>query len=1103
MKLKSYTANNKDANYLSIGCKKDKNHIENQNSCKYGGMYRIDPYELYNYILHNENAKHSCFVERRTEYFMLFFDLDVADQLIIDNKFDVIKLFEFIIDKIIGAISFYIRVGNSKKEIKYIYSDRNDKNNKLHLYFPNIILNSYQAMAIRNKLLSDILKDNIFNLSKEQYETIIDDSVYKQSGLRLLFQVKPHEKGYYGINFEKSTFKKLPSNRYDQLVVTSIRRTETNINVNLINNDDQCALLFIDAENIINNVKNPIKQKKQNENKIKSDIDYNLPTCLKLDIPIEFVKDLINNLSVNRCTKWSTWIKIIFMCRNYGLSELAHEASKKCPSKYDKHEVDKILYNQKCVSPKPITIGSLFEWSKEDNPIEHKNIICKYMTNGFYKELFYEQSNEFSNRKYCETYSEKFVKPLEYDKYSTIVLKSPLGSNKSGENIKAIVELVNKYNYQNISCLASRVVLVSDLFDRFNESLYGETENRPKSLNMQNYSTINDKSKLYIRDRLIQTPDSLIHMMDCEGVIKQNDVLFADEIESIFEYICLSDTLKGKRKLIFTIFMEYIRKAKHLLLADGNVSKFIVNFIKKNRPDDFKLIYNNEKNDNNKYFIMKNEHEWSDQLEAHLKTGKNIFIATDSKDFSDRMYKQITSKYPNSKIRLYNVDTDDEFKLKLGNVNDTWTKLNVVIVSPTILYGVNLSAVHFDYVYGYYQTTISARSVYQQLRRIRYVKTNEVYLHVKNNFTKEIKYYPTDLNELRTYVIKNRKEFKQVISSLNHVCDGSIKLDTNDDFTKLYLHFLSERHKCNNNYIGELTKYLTEYGGRVFMQVKNKKSSSDYKDKQNELKDIIDKEHIVSFMEAFKDISKYEEVRFKALKTSHDKNIIQVNYIMETFGLDAINEKFLEKLGKITNVEKFYRSLIYFANDDYKKKYIDKYKNGEFSDSIADTFKMTDLIKKFIKLYWKDGLLDDKQIKVFSEKNNMTIEQIEFFNDNETNMRILFYSLKRKAKPKNQFQLLGWLNCALDDFFGGFIQIDISNRQQIKKKIISNNFYICNISFDIYLELLLNKYWCIIDKQIYSNLKIIYKNKVCVFSDLHGKLIFNNLFRCSEPVYLF
>lgn len=183
MLYKSYISDNINANYLSIGCisnGKCKKCGNKSNLCKYGGMFNFDDTDkLYKHISDNHTASEFCLVERRTEYFMLFFDLDVAENVIDKDK--ILYFFDFIIGNISHVIKYYVHMKKSQKELRYIYSDRSDgKTNKLHLYYPYIIVNSHYAITIREKIIHNIMENNKFNIDEATYRKIIDNSLHRQ-----------------------------------------------------------------------------------------------------------------------------------------------------------------------------------------------------------------------------------------------------------------------------------------------------------------------------------------------------------------------------------------------------------------------------------------------------------------------------------------------------------------------------------------------------------------------------------------------------------------------------------------------------------------------------------------------------------------------------------------------------------------------------------------------------------------------------------------------------------------------------------------------------------------------------------------------------------
>ena len=956
---------------------------------------------------------------------------------------------QYLIDNIEMTLRHYIFLNQNNDEIKYIYMDRNDKSN-FHIIFPNIILNKYQAQTIRVKVLENIMENNAYRLTIETYEDIIDEAVFIYSGLKPIYQKKPHENFYYEINKEKSTYKKIPDNKIGRLQVTSIRRPDKCANVNLQIDDNGFPLLLFDQEKLNNNKKPKSfikKTKKDNDVDIlNNDEDNENDVCkLALDIPENMLKDLFDNLSAKRYSEFLSWIKIMFICINYRLRLLEHEVSMKCPKKYDKNEIEELFKKNKRSADhaNPITTNLLFMWSKEDNPKKHEEIINRYKIDGYYKEVSYTVINELVHLKYATMYESDFVKPFDITDKS-FILKSSLGTNKTGECIKAITDISEKEQINRISCMASRVVLCSDLANRFIEPLYKEQTNRPINLQMKNYSLFK-KPNLYDQDRLVQTPDSLIHMQYPCGKIIIPDIVFIDEIESLLEYVCTSDTLSSKRIIIYEILRDYIKNAKYLFLVDGNLSKPIVEFLYELRGDNnLKFIYNTKETDDNKYYFMKNESEWKAKLDDYLKQKKNIYIPTDSKEFSDFINNHVIKNYPDYKVQLYNADTDDEHKINLGNVNETWKNFDIIICSPTILYGVNFSEIHFDVIFGYYQTVILPASVYQQLRRIRFVKEKQAYIFLNDPKEHGTIYYPTSTNELASYILRHLKEFSKTRDSLKITCNRGYKLDSEDSFTKLFLYFIAERHKANNNYLMELIIKINEWGGKCFVEVKKGQKNEEYniekKEEINEFKEKKRKDLLIANEIILKSNDKtklYEEIEKKLYKTIHDKNILTIRYICNTFGLDILNDEFLKDLGRITNVEKFHKSAIYFGNDEFVKKFIEKQRTVEYDQITGILFKQVRFIKECIELFWKDGILSTKEITVLTGKNSLSAEQTLFIKINEKDLRISFRSLKRKARALYSYQLLRWLDCMLMEFFGGFISLNISG--QYKKRYKEKN----------------------------------------------------------------
>jgi P4 family phage/plasmid primase-like protien len=126
---------------------------------------------------------------------------------------------------------------------------------------------------------------------------------------------------------------------------------------------------------------NIIKERETNSvvtsdpNNLLSD-DINEPQPLSPEKWEEVVK-LVNMLSEERATDYSTWRDVIFSLKNTEFSErmldLCHEFSKKS-SKYDPRSVEKKFYSRTS-KEKLLTIRSLYYWAKSDSPIEYQALL--------------------------------------------------------------------------------------------------------------------------------------------------------------------------------------------------------------------------------------------------------------------------------------------------------------------------------------------------------------------------------------------------------------------------------------------------------------------------------------------------------------------------------------------------------------------------------------------------------------------------------------------------------------------------------------------------------------------------------------------------------
>src|SRR5271166_1107544 len=103
-----YRCSNEIGNYLSVGCKNPEAHkMIHKDECTHGGIFRFNQDELFEIIAKTwdtPQGKSYCFAERKSEYFMLFYDFDIDKYLPANHNIDVVAFIQYLINKLIKSL---------------------------------------------------------------------------------------------------------------------------------------------------------------------------------------------------------------------------------------------------------------------------------------------------------------------------------------------------------------------------------------------------------------------------------------------------------------------------------------------------------------------------------------------------------------------------------------------------------------------------------------------------------------------------------------------------------------------------------------------------------------------------------------------------------------------------------------------------------------------------------------------------------------------------------------------------------------------------------------------------------------------------------------
>ena len=180
--FKKWLINNKlytkDKNYTHLLLNGGKLHIPNEHYEDFLKKYTLD--------LISENPNFIC--ESRNELFKFMIDLDFLENVSLG-----IEKIMFFVFKIINILQLII---NDEKNIFSCYvclTQPLEKDNRtsikikngVHLIFPNLIVNKDIGLQIRN-ILVYYFKHTLNNYVNTDWSQIIDESIYKQNGLRMI-----------------------------------------------------------------------------------------------------------------------------------------------------------------------------------------------------------------------------------------------------------------------------------------------------------------------------------------------------------------------------------------------------------------------------------------------------------------------------------------------------------------------------------------------------------------------------------------------------------------------------------------------------------------------------------------------------------------------------------------------------------------------------------------------------------------------------------------------------------------------------------------------------------------------------------------------------
>ena len=291
-----------------------------------------------------------------------------------------------------------------------------------------------------------------------------------------------------------------------------------------------------------------------------------------------------------------------------------------------------------------------------------------------------------------------------------------LNSGKGTGKTKAIANLVK--DSEKVLSLGHRVALQRNLANRLNCDYIADIDKYDSEF-------IADGSRRTRRVSLCV--DSLLSIPI--GFVENGDLVL-DEVAQVLRHLLTGSTCgkNGKRPAIIARFIQLVREAKRIILADADIDSWMIDLIAaiRNEHSTYGISNNYKANGYDCDFYQSGDDTAIiEKLIQDVKESKKLFIPTDSKRKGKRLAKVLYPIIGKEAILEVNSQTSgsQEVKAFIENPDQYLADhpyIKVVIATPSMGTGVSIESNYFDKVYGlFYGVSICDNDASQALSRVR------------------------------------------------------------------------------------------------------------------------------------------------------------------------------------------------------------------------------------------------------------------------------------------------------------------------------------------------------------------------------------------------
>lgn len=497
-------------------------------------------------------------------------------------------------------------------------------------------------------------------------------------------------------------------------------------------------------------------------------------------------------------------------------------------------------------------------------------------------------------------------KMREYERVPTLAVKAQMKTGKT----RALRSYLNKY--YPINSIQKAVIRFVTFRQTFSAALTADDQFPDFML----YSKVQGNLDTERYPRLIVQVESL-HRLVMETNPEPIDLLILDEVESIFSQF--NSGLHRHFNAAFAMFRWLIRYSQFVICMDANLSDRTYHTLMKMRSDypaHFHWnCYQRAAEDN--YYFTGDQGIWLEKMFTRLEEGNKIVVATNSLTEAKSIAKTIGDDHPDKKIALYSSETPaSEKQLHFGNVHEYWSKLDVLIYTPTVSAGISFEKEHFDCLFGYFSDmSCDTETARQMLQRVRNFSMNEYNICLRGT----PKNLPVKTEDIRQLVYNKRAGLYRKIGDaalqFEYAQDGTLQYYESDYF-HLWMETMRIENLSKNDYVQRFIDQVADTGATInLMQTDAKKAAlTAIRQRQTNTKMEIKDEHCALVAEAevlsYEDAQKIREDLSKQIDVSTENRLAYEKWLVcETYDWKKpVDGEFIKKYSN-EDAKRIYRNL--------------------------------------------------------------------------------------------------------------------------------------------------------------------------------------------------